>query len=396
MSSMFERRFARRLTPTRGRGSRFDLNPSQRGKGASTLYEALTARGSRPLAFSVNSRVSNKLYAGHEPRGCRLFLHSIVLTIAGSTGQRGIYSSPTASLVLTDSSQLTSDSQHLVEAQERQRSPQVGQHEIQRELLGLPKVPPQLHQVEKYDRPSNDDGLAHLQPVDARQDVDSVGAEHRQHTHVQIVQEPWRDNTGHWGHSEKDPSTDLTNALTEIDREPDPRPERFGDDDAGGVEVDVVHHEQWQRSDVKLIMGSSKKHKESKKRKHHSKSRSPEKIKEKHRHHKKHHKEKKRDKLKDKTAEFASKYVDYESEVILGTPQVRADTKYKTVIPIHKPGKPPGYPTSYRPISLLSCVKAYMSVRRVGLLSEVSERASEIKLSKFSPLRFQVSHVART
>nr|CAD7262369.1 unnamed protein product [Timema shepardi] len=63
-------------------------------------------------------------------------------------------------------------------------------------------------------------------------------------------------------------------------------------------------------------MGSSKKHKESKKRKHHSKSRSPEKIKEKHRHHKKHHKEKKRDKLKDKTAEFASKYVDYESEAL--------------------------------------------------------------------------------
>ncbi|KAJ9578720.1 hypothetical protein L9F63_005082, partial [Diploptera punctata] len=62
-------------------------------------------------------------------------------------------------------------------------------------------------------------------------------------------------------------------------------------------------------------MGSTKKHKirESKKRKHRSrsKSRSPER---KHRHHKKHHKDRKREKIRERNGELYSKYDGYESE----------------------------------------------------------------------------------
>ncbi|XP_067010200.2 U4/U6.U5 tri-snRNP-associated protein 1 [Anabrus simplex] len=64
-------------------------------------------------------------------------------------------------------------------------------------------------------------------------------------------------------------------------------------------------------------MGSSKKHKirESKKKKHRSRSHTPERPKEKHRHHKRHHKERKKEKLlKEKNGEYLSKYVDYESD----------------------------------------------------------------------------------
>jgi hypothetical protein len=65
------------------------------------------------------------------------------------------------------------------------------------------------------------------------------------------------------------------------------------------------------------IMGSPKKHKirETKKKKHRSrsKSRSPERSK--HRHHKKHHKDRKKEKIiKDKNGEFISKYDTYDSE----------------------------------------------------------------------------------
>jgi hypothetical protein len=63
-------------------------------------------------------------------------------------------------------------------------------------------------------------------------------------------------------------------------------------------------------------MGSTKKHKirESKKRKHRSrsKSRSPERSK--HRHHKKHHKDRKKEKIKDKNGELIPKYDNYDSE----------------------------------------------------------------------------------
>jgi len=64
-------------------------------------------------------------------------------------------------------------------------------------------------------------------------------------------------------------------------------------------------------------MGSTKKHKirETKKRKHRSrsKSRSPERNK--HRHHKKHHKDRKKEKLiKDKNGECVQKYSSYDSE----------------------------------------------------------------------------------
>jgi hypothetical protein len=63
-------------------------------------------------------------------------------------------------------------------------------------------------------------------------------------------------------------------------------------------------------------MGSTKKHKirDSKKRKHRSrsKSRSPERSK--HRHHKKHHKDRKKEKIKDKNGELIPKCDNYDSE----------------------------------------------------------------------------------
>lgn len=67
-------------------------------------------------------------------------------------------------------------------------------------------------------------------------------------------------------------------------------------------------------------MGSTKKHKirESKKRKHRSRSntRSPERPdRSKHRHHKKHHKDRKKEKIiKDKNGELIPKYDNYDSE----------------------------------------------------------------------------------
>jgi U4/U6.U5 tri-snRNP-associated protein 1 len=64
-------------------------------------------------------------------------------------------------------------------------------------------------------------------------------------------------------------------------------------------------------------MGSTKKHKirESKKRKHRSRSKSRSPDRSKHRHHKKHHKDRKKEKIiKDKNGEFISKFDTYDSE----------------------------------------------------------------------------------
>ena len=45
-------------------------------------------------------------------------------------------------------------------------------------------------EIEDSNGGGNDDGLANLQTVDARQDVDGVGAEHGQHPHEHVVQNP--------------------------------------------------------------------------------------------------------------------------------------------------------------------------------------------------------------
>lgn len=51
---------------------------------------------------------------------------------------------------------------------------------------------PQLQQVEDDDGPRDEESLSGLNAIDARQDVYSVGAEHRQHAHVDIVEDPYR------------------------------------------------------------------------------------------------------------------------------------------------------------------------------------------------------------
>ena len=45
------------------------------------------------------------------------------------------------------------------------------------------------HDIEDEDTEGDDDALTNLETVDARQDVDGVGAEHGQKTHVDVVQE---------------------------------------------------------------------------------------------------------------------------------------------------------------------------------------------------------------
>jgi len=55
------------------------------------------------------------------------------------------------------------------------------------QVLGSPR-PGQLNQVEEEDRTSNDRRLSHLDAIDPREDVDGIGAEHRQHPHVQVVE----------------------------------------------------------------------------------------------------------------------------------------------------------------------------------------------------------------
>ena len=54
-------------------------------------------------------------------------------------------------------------------------------------MLGSPR-PGQLNQVEEEDRASNDSRLSHLNAIDPREDVDGISAEHRQHPHVQVVE----------------------------------------------------------------------------------------------------------------------------------------------------------------------------------------------------------------
>ena len=73
--------------------------------------------------------------------------------------------------------------------QQCQRHGDEGCDEVDGEdVLGAPGAG-QLDQVEEEDGGGDDDRLAHLHPVDARQDVDGVGAEHGQHAHVDIVED---------------------------------------------------------------------------------------------------------------------------------------------------------------------------------------------------------------
>ena len=45
------------------------------------------------------------------------------------------------------------------------------------------------HDIEDDDTEGDDDALADLKTIDAGQDVDGVGAEHRQESHVNIVED---------------------------------------------------------------------------------------------------------------------------------------------------------------------------------------------------------------
>lgn len=54
--------------------------------------------------------------------------------------------------------------------------------------MGLPKIAKQFDQIKNDDAGSNDDTLADLQAVDARQDIDRVRAKDGQHDHVDVVQ----------------------------------------------------------------------------------------------------------------------------------------------------------------------------------------------------------------
>ena len=56
-------------------------------------------------------------------------------------------------------------------------------------MLGSP-VSWQLNEVEEKNGESNDQGLPHLNAIDASQNVDGVGAEDSQHPHVDKVHNP--------------------------------------------------------------------------------------------------------------------------------------------------------------------------------------------------------------
>ena len=45
------------------------------------------------------------------------------------------------------------------------------------------------HDIEDDDTEGDDDALADLKTIDAGQDVDGIGAEHRQESHVNIVED---------------------------------------------------------------------------------------------------------------------------------------------------------------------------------------------------------------
>ncbi|XP_069695552.1 U4/U6.U5 tri-snRNP-associated protein 1 isoform X1 [Periplaneta americana] len=118
-------------------------------------------------------------------------------------------------------------------------------------------------------------------------------------------------------------------------------------------------------------MGSTKKHKirDSKKRKHRSrsKSRSPERSK--HRHHKKHHKDRKKEKIKDKNGEFINKYDGYDSEddVIAVPPPPKISRPSTPPPPAISSNDSPPAPASSRTDQSLSIEETNKLRARLGL-----------------------------
>ena len=70
-----------------------------------------------------------------------------------------------------------------------QGDPEEGQEEVDGEHVLRTPGARQLQKVKGQDGGSDDHGLADLYAVDAGQDVDGVGAEHSQHTHVHVVED---------------------------------------------------------------------------------------------------------------------------------------------------------------------------------------------------------------
>ena len=75
--------------------------------------------------------------------------------------------------------------------EEGERDGEEGEEEVEgEEVFGAPGAR-QLHEVEEDDGGSYDHRLADLDPVYPGQDVDGIGTEHCQHTHVQVVEDSW-------------------------------------------------------------------------------------------------------------------------------------------------------------------------------------------------------------
>ena len=90
---------------------------------------------------------------------------------------------PFSPLLYTGSARLSP-----VVVEQRQTDAYEGQQQVQREQVGVVQRPAQLGHVVRQQRERDHHRLAHLQTVHPRQDVDGVGAEHRQHAHVHVVQ----------------------------------------------------------------------------------------------------------------------------------------------------------------------------------------------------------------
>lgn len=79
-------------------------------------------------------------------------------------------------------------------------------------------------QIEEADRYGNNHALTGLNAIDTRVNIDSVRAEHGQHAHVHIIQYPDIDN--------------VSQEMPQYDR----------NDDESCPIADIIHDQQWQRS----------------------------------------------------------------------------------------------------------------------------------------------------
>lgn len=103
----------------------------------------------------------------------------------------------------------------------------------------------QFNGIEDQNGACNNQGLSHLQAIDARQDVDGICAEYRQHAHEDVVQ-------GTLKKSKQVSSLDFhfwKTLATYIQGGPNQIPCKVGHNDRRGVIVYVVHHQQRQRGD---------------------------------------------------------------------------------------------------------------------------------------------------